>query len=210
MLSIIIPAHNEENYIKSTLNSIKTQPFKDYEIIVVCNGCNDSTFKIAKNFTNKVFNLKEANVSKARNFGASKAIYNKLIFLDADIQLTKNTLAIISKTNCFGTCKALPDKNKISYKLIMSIKNIINRTGRSTGLIFCNKDIFEKVKFDEAYKVGEDSSFIKKCKQHSNFKFANTNVINCMRRFDKLGYFNLIRFWFIKLLTNKNEYPIIR
>lgn len=210
MLSIIIPAHNEEKYIESTLKSIKNQPFKDYEIIVVCNGCIDFTYKIAKKYTNKVFNIKEANVSKARNYGASKAKYNKLIFLDADIQLTKNTLPIISKINCFGTCKALPDKNKLSHSIIMKIKNLINRTGRSTGLIFCNKNIFEKVKFNEFKRLGEDTEFIKNCKKYSNFKFTNTYVINSMRRFNSLGYFALTKFWLIKWLLNKNTYPTIR
>lgn len=212
MLSIIIPACNEEKYIEATLKSIKNQHFKKYEIIVVCNGCTDSTFKIAKKYTPKVFNLKEANVSKARNFGASKAKYNKLIFLDADIQITENTLSTISKMNCFGICKALPDKNKFSYILLMKIKNIINRTGRSTGLIFCNKNVFQKVQgFNEVSKIGEDTEFIQKCKKYKTFKFANTYVINSMRRFDKLGYLNLIKFWLKKWIFNKSEsYQLIR
>lgn len=212
MLSIIIPAHNEENYIEPALKSIKNQPFKNYEIIVVCNGCTDSTLKIAEKYTPKVFNLKEANVSKARNFGASKARYNKLIFLDADVQVIKNTLSIISKINCFGTCKALPDKNKFSYKILMKIKNIINRTGRSTGLVFCDKEIFNKVHgFNESKKIGEDTELINNCKKYGKFKFANTYVINSMRRFNKLGYFSLIKFWLRKWIFNKPEnYQTIR
>ena len=47
--SIIIPANNEEKYIEKTINSIKEQSFKDYEIIVVANGCTDNTAEIVKN-----------------------------------------------------------------------------------------------------------------------------------------------------------------
>ncbi len=210
MISIIIPAYNEEKYIEPTLKSIKEQSLQNHETIVICNGCTDNTYKIAKKYAQKVYQINEKNVSIARNLGASRAKYNKLIFLDADIKLTKNTLDIISRINSFGTCKALPDNNKFIAHLVMKIKNAINRTGRSTGLIFCDKNLFDKVKFDESKSLGEDTDFIKRCKKHSKFKLANTHVINSMRRFEKVGYLNLILFWFKKWATNKNNYPPIR
>ena len=43
MISIIIPAYNEEKYLKKTIESISEQTYKDYEIIVVANGCTDNT-----------------------------------------------------------------------------------------------------------------------------------------------------------------------
>ena len=81
MLSIVIPAYNEEKYISKTLDSIKSQNLKNYEIIVVCNGCTDKTSKIVRKYTNKVIEMKERNVMKAKNRGASISKYNKLIFL---------------------------------------------------------------------------------------------------------------------------------
>jgi len=48
MVSIIIPAYNEEKYIEKTLKSILMQDCKDKEIIVICNGCKDNTKKIAE------------------------------------------------------------------------------------------------------------------------------------------------------------------
>ena len=50
-LSLIIPAHNEEKKILKTLKSyseILPKKYKDYEIIVVCNGCSDDTFNMVK------------------------------------------------------------------------------------------------------------------------------------------------------------------
>ena len=49
-ISIIIPAHNEENYIKKTLHSIKQQTYQNYEAIVVSNGCTDKTEEIVNKF----------------------------------------------------------------------------------------------------------------------------------------------------------------
>ena len=88
MFSVIIPAYNEERYIEKTLTSLP----KDVEVIIVCNGCADNTFKIAKRYTKKVYSINQRGVSKARNYGAKKARYKNLIFLDADTILTNETL----------------------------------------------------------------------------------------------------------------------
>lgn len=60
-ISIIIPAYNEESRIERTLeeyfnffnNKKKTKEIKDFEIIVVLNGCKDNTLEIVKRFSNK-------------------------------------------------------------------------------------------------------------------------------------------------------------
>src|SRR3989338_639976 len=50
MLSIIIPTHNEENYLPKLLKCIKKQDHKDYEIIVGDSFSTDKTIKIARNY----------------------------------------------------------------------------------------------------------------------------------------------------------------
>ena len=81
LVSIIIPAHNEEKFIAKCLESIKKQSYKNIETIVVCNGCTDNTTAVARRFTENVFELRQANVSAARNFGAKKAKGNTFAFL---------------------------------------------------------------------------------------------------------------------------------
>ena len=46
--SVIMPAHNAANRMQMPLDSIKSQHFKDYELIVVCDACTDVTEDIAK------------------------------------------------------------------------------------------------------------------------------------------------------------------
>ncbi|MFH0875476.1 MAG: glycosyltransferase family 2 protein, partial [archaeon] len=84
LISVIIPAYNEEKCITECLNSLKNQQFKDFELIVIDNNSKDSTSKIAKQYTKKVFLCKEQGISSARNFGAKKAKGKILCFIDAD------------------------------------------------------------------------------------------------------------------------------
>jgi len=50
LISVVIPAFNEENFIAKTLESLLNQDFKDFEIIVVDNNSTDQTAEIAKKF----------------------------------------------------------------------------------------------------------------------------------------------------------------
>jgi glycosyltransferase involved in cell wall biosynthesis len=86
-ISIIFATLNEEGYIGRTLRSLKRIMHKcgiDAEIIVVDSSDNDRTFKAARRFADKVFRFKQRGISKARNFGASKARGDILVFMDAD------------------------------------------------------------------------------------------------------------------------------
>jgi glycosyltransferase involved in cell wall biosynthesis len=46
--TVIVTAHNLKDYIGRALDSIKEQSYKDYELIVVCDACEDETEKIVR------------------------------------------------------------------------------------------------------------------------------------------------------------------
>ena len=48
--SIIIPTHNAEDRIRTCLDSVKNQTYKDYELIVVCDACTDDTKVVARDY----------------------------------------------------------------------------------------------------------------------------------------------------------------
>ncbi len=86
MISIIIPAHNEEQYITQCLESINVQKEKSDEIIVVCDACNDNTNMKAKKYANKIITINAQNISATRNKGTKQAKGNILVFLDRSIE----------------------------------------------------------------------------------------------------------------------------
>jgi glycosyltransferase involved in cell wall biosynthesis len=82
--SVIIPAYNEEKTIGNTLESLREQSFRDFEIIVVNDGSRDRTAEIAKKAGAKVITQKNAGPAAARNNGARAAKGEFVVFIDAD------------------------------------------------------------------------------------------------------------------------------
>jgi cellulose synthase/poly-beta-1,6-N-acetylglucosamine synthase-like glycosyltransferase len=52
--SVIIPAHNEEQYIANCLKAILGQTYKNFEVIVVDNVSTDGTFDVAEKFMREI------------------------------------------------------------------------------------------------------------------------------------------------------------
>ena len=95
--SIIIPAHNSAPFIQQCLSSIKAQIFNDYEIIVVCDSCNDNTAEIAKSYGAIVKEVNVRNDGLARNAGLDVAQGEYILFIDSDDWwISENTFQIIS------------------------------------------------------------------------------------------------------------------
>lgn len=211
MISFIIPAYNEEKYIKRTLLSIP----RNFEKIVVCNSCTDQTYKISKKYA-RVLNVNEKNVSKARNLGAVLAKNNFLVFLDADTKLSKNAfneLIKLKDKNIVGTFKTKFNKNTFSNKLYSTIKNIfpLFKIHNSSGVIFCNKSAFDKVRgFNEKIIKGENHEFIKRAKKYAKYYFSRNYSITSSRRFEKFGYIRILLFWIKEYLIGNKDYPSIR
>ncbi len=86
MISVIIPALNEEETILNCLRSLAAQsiPRETYEIIVVDGGSTDNTCKIAATLADQVISQKRAGIGGARGDGANAANGDILVFTDAD------------------------------------------------------------------------------------------------------------------------------
>jgi len=90
MLSIIIPAYNEEEYLPKLLKCIKNQTCKDYEVIVADADSKDKTRQVAKKHGCKI--VKGGLPAVGRNSGAKIAKGDILLFLDADVWFDDNFL----------------------------------------------------------------------------------------------------------------------
>lgn len=91
-ISIIVPAYNEEQYIKDCLLSIKKYNTEDIcEVIVVDNGSTDATLRLVQQFSFvTIVSEPKKGASHARQAGLMHARGDLVAFLDADSQISKD------------------------------------------------------------------------------------------------------------------------
>ena len=202
MISIIIPAFNEEGYLPRLLESIKKQAYKNYEIIVADANSKDKTRQIAKRYGCRI--VKGGMPAVGRNNAAKAAKGDILLFLDADIQFDKNFLKNTIKEfeernlNVAG-CYIRPLGNNIIDKIFFEIFNLwifitqFFYPNASGSGIFCKKWLHKKVQgFDETIKLSEDMDYVKKCSRYGKFRILRTaKSYVSMRRFEKEGRFKV-------------------
>lgn len=88
-ISIIIPVYNAEKFLHRCIESILTQTFSDFELLLIDDGSKDSSGFICDEYAKKdsriwVIHQRNAGVSAARNIGLDKAQGEWITFCDAD------------------------------------------------------------------------------------------------------------------------------
>jgi len=98
MISVVIPALNEETFLSDCLESLRNQDYKgEYEIIVADNGSTDNTANIARDSGAKVVPCSEKKcVSYARQVGADAASGDMIVQADADTVYPRDWLIKIA------------------------------------------------------------------------------------------------------------------
>lgn len=107
LVSIIIPIYNAERYLATTIKSILSQDFLDYEIILLNDGSKDNSAKIAQDFTSGKDNIifidkPNEGVAITRNRGIELSKGKYIMFIDADDILFPNTLKAIAEASKNG------------------------------------------------------------------------------------------------------------
>ena len=87
-ISIIIPVYNVENYLRSCLDSVLSQTYKDFEVLMVNDGSTDSSGAICQEFAERdsrfhYFEKENGGLSDARNYGLDRAKGHYITFLDS-------------------------------------------------------------------------------------------------------------------------------
>lgn len=97
LVSVVIPAYNEEKYLPKTLESVLSQdhPGFDFEIIVVNSASTDKTAEIGNRFGAKVLTIPKKNPAFARQKGVEAASGEIICCLDADTTIPKGYLITV-------------------------------------------------------------------------------------------------------------------
>jgi glycosyltransferase involved in cell wall biosynthesis len=100
MISVIIPAHNEGSVIARTLTAmIGGAEAREFDIVVVCNGCTDDTANVARRFTRfvRVIETEVASKTHALNLGDQAALGFPRIYADADVVITPDAIRSLAQ-----------------------------------------------------------------------------------------------------------------
>jgi glycosyltransferase involved in cell wall biosynthesis len=101
-LSVIIPAHNAQQWIADALTSCLRQRYRSFEIVLIDDGSTDETYPIVSRLVEgsttpvQVIRTTNKGASAARNVGLSTAKGDYVLFLDADDVLADDALEILS------------------------------------------------------------------------------------------------------------------
>lgn len=179
MISIIIPAFNEANYIQKTLSTLGGL-FHDnvIDVIVVDNGSSDQTVELCKQF--KWVNVIQLNyrttVAEARNVGVLQSSYQCLVFIDADILVSKEWFSGLFKfAEDIGANNMVITGNKVSISQVPSWIELswfacLKNTSISyinSGNLICSRYLFDLIGgFDQKLKTGEDVDFCERAKKN--------------------------------------------
>lgn len=88
-ISIIIPVYNSEKYLAKCIDSVLTQTYPNYEVILVDDGSTDKSGKICDEYASrfdriKVLHQENCGVAAARNNGVKKSVGELIAFVDSD------------------------------------------------------------------------------------------------------------------------------
>ncbi len=176
LISVIVPVHNGERYLKAALNSVVEQMYRPLEVIVVDDGSIDGTAAIAAEFCERGDNGSLSNVSfrymrqanagaaSARNAGIGLSRGSFLAFLDADDTWMPNKLTL--QRNILGQ---QPQVDAVFGSIEQFISPDVEESSRSTlrcppgsmpGYTHCTmlirREAFSRVgMFETHWQVGE-------------------------------------------------------
>lgn len=180
MFSVVIPLYNKEKYVLRAVESVLSQSFADFELIIVDDGSVDSSLEVIKSISDsRIRIIKQANqgVGFARNRGIAEAKYDWVAFLDADDAWSINHLSelikIINNFSSLGlvstnfleidTMLNPPSIDEDQPENIRLIDYFLEASKPNTivcsSCVAINKKVFHSIGGFSNRKTGEDSEY---------------------------------------------------
>ena len=146
LVSIIIPCYNCALFIDKAINSVFSQSYKDWELLLVDNNSSDSTLSILQNYSRqypdriKVYTEAKPGAPAARNTGLREATGEWIQFLDADDELLPEKLThqislIKVNSNIEVIAAAVTFRSIVNRKVLDSVRNVSTSKDSWIGLL---------------------------------------------------------------------------
>jgi len=205
LVSIIVVAFNESNYIGKCIDSLLSQSYSGFELIIVDDCSTDHTSDIIKIYENErinyIRNAKRSFIAKSRNVGLARAQGKYIFFTDADciadIDWIKEGLEILEQGKFVGVQGITIYENPtptISDRVVQILEP--NNIQYSTCNVAYTKDVLDKISgFNEKYYCArEDTDLALRVLSLGKIFFSRKMIVTHQRKF-----------WSTKTLSNLRE-----
>lgn len=177
-LSVIVPVYNTEQYLPRCIDSILSQSFTDYELLLIDDGSKDGSGAICDTYSKKdgrvcVFHKENGGVSSARNLGLQEAKGEWVTFVDSDDWIEEDYFQIPFEDGSdlyiqnmkyangnfeeFFECSTITQEESRDF----FENNLHSHMFRTVWCFFFRRKtlVDNGIEFDESIKLGEDTLF---------------------------------------------------
>jgi glycosyltransferase involved in cell wall biosynthesis len=211
VVSVVIPAYNSASFISETIESVLSQTYKDYEIIVVNDGSPDTENleKVLAAYKQKIVYLKQENrgPSAARNSGIRIAKGEFIAFLDSDdiwleefleeqikfLQSQSQYEFVYSDAHLFGDVHKVgnrfmernPSVGNVTLESLLALRcNVI-----TSGVVVKRQKLLDVGLFDEehGHRSEDFDLWIRLAKNGVRFAYQNKPLLRYRYRKDSLS-----------------------
>ena len=161
-ISIVMPLYNSEKFIETAVESVLTQTFEDFELILIDDCSTDSTLEIISNYDDQRIRIvqkdENSGESASRNLGIKVANGKYIYFADHDDAMLENTLEIFYNAAERSQAEVVfmnhwYDTHDSDFQL-PSIVNVEPKSFADPTPRIMSEDIVERIKYEYMqYKV---------------------------------------------------------
>lgn len=232
MLSVIVPVYNASKYLRPCLDSILSQSYPDFEVLLVDDGSTDDSGSICDEYARRdsrvrVFHKTNGGVSSARNLGLDQAQGEFVCFVDADDVIPKGCFENLATSlsddtdMVFGGIRKFSEENVCLEQISIESKMFLDKSGCIDFFLppvnsesdwqrylynrIYRRAIIEKnhIRFNSKIHYKEDGLFVVQYICSCQHGFVYIpEIVYCYRQNDQSAMLSLNKTFNKRLLTN--------
>ncbi len=184
--SVIICTYNRANLLPRALDSLLTQTYRNFEVLIIDDGSTDDTYSVAKKYLNEDFSIryfyhKNRGLPLSRNVGILAAVGKFITFLDSDDEYAPNHLELHKKIIddnpdidfIYGNVQIIGNPYVPDFYDINKLVNIDDCT--VGGSFFIKKELAIALNGFKNLTYGDDSEFFSRVKESNANIFKSEN-----------------------------------
>lgn len=189
--SVIIPVYNRPDEVKELLESLLTQTYRNFEVIVVEDGSSVPCQSVVDTFLTKLnihyYNKPNSGPGQTRNYGVERAAVEWMVILDSDCILPSTYFEEVEKELAAADSDAFggPDRAHASFTPIQKAINYAMTSFFTTGGIRGGKKKLDKF-YPRSFNMGVRKTVYEALGGFSKMRFGED--IDFSIRLFKAGY----------------------